>query len=385
MTKLLATDAVLGALKAAAEPTRLRILLLLANGELNVKDITQILGQSQPRISRHLKLLSEAGLIERFREGSWVYFHLPDDSGGGRLARFILDAIDLKDPQLVRDRARAMTLKQEREIVAQDYFDTHAAEWDAIRSHFVADAQVETAMEEMLGSGPFDLFVDLGTGNGRMLELFAPRYERGLGLDLNHSMLTHARANLERSGLTNCRVRHGDLYNLALADDVAGAVIMHQVLHFLSDPARAIEEAARVLAPGGQILIVDYAPHDLEIMHTEFAHERLGFAKPQIENWMSQAGLIQVGSANVNAPPPGKPATPAQPPLQAKTSKTPAGAQLNKTASSPVKPSSSGKPATSTGPAPQLPVLIWLGAKPSATRRQGQGKASQSATLESTS
>ncbi len=369
LTELLATSAVLGALKAAAEPTRLRILLLLANGELNVKDITQILGQSQPRISRHLKLLSEAGLIERFREGSWVYFHLPDESGGGRLARFILDAIDLNDSQLVRDRTRATALKTERETAAQNYFDIHAAEWDAIRSHFVADTRVEAAMEEMLGRGPFDLLLDLGTGNGRILELFAPRYQRGLGLDLNHAMLTHARANLERGGLSHCRVRHGDLYNLSLADNVADAVIMHQVLHFLSDPARAIDEAARVLVPGGQILLVDYAPHDLEIMHTEFAHERLGFAKPQIAQWLSQAGLQLISSREVKSRDRVLETEPVSQPPSATPPQTPS---LNEQLTTP------------TRQAPQLPVLIWLGAKPPATTTQSYDAAAQSQNMEST-
>lgn len=349
VTRSLTTDAVLGALKAAAEPTRLRVLLLLANGELNVKDLTQILGQSQPRISRHLKLLSDAGLVERFREGSWVYFHLPDEGGSGRLARFILGSIDRDDPQLVRDRVRAKALKIERETAAQDYFDTHAAEWDAIRSHFVADAEVEAAMAQALGPGPFELLVDLGTGNGRMLELFAPRYVRGLGLDLNQEMLTHARANLERAGMAHCQVRHGDLYNLSLSDGLANAVIMHQVLHFLSDPARAIEEAARVLAPGGQLLVVDYAPHDLEIMHTDFAHERLGFASAQVEQWMAQAGLDVLHTKELCAP--------------------------NR--------SQSPKPASDIGSAPQLSVLVWLAGKSQSVKAANGATNSQPQTLES--
>ena len=292
MSQALGITAVLSALKAAAEPTRLRILLLLARGELNVKDLTNILGQSQPRISRHLRLLCEAGLVQRFPEGSWVYFYIADESGNGRLARFILENIDQSDPQLQRDQERAQRVKQEREAAAQDYFQAHAAEWDAIRSLYIADSHVEAAMSEALGAGPFDLLVDVGTGTGRMLELFSSRFARGIGFDLNHAMLAYARGNLERAGLTNCQVRHGDLYNLSLADGLANAVIMHQVLHFLSEPRRAIFEAARVLAPSGLLLVVDFAPHDIEAMRTNFAHERLGFADAQVEQWMRDAGLV---------------------------------------------------------------------------------------------
>lgn len=279
------------ALKAAAEPTRLRVLMLLAAGELNVKDLTQILGQSQPRISRHLKLLAEAGLVERFREGSWVYFHVSDRTTGGRLVFDLLQLVDEADPVVRRDLERADALKRERESAAQAYFRTHAADWDRIRTLHVAESEVEAAMGEALGPGPFNLLVDLGTGTGRTLELFADRYERGLGFDLNQAMLAYARSKLSNARLAHAQVRHGDLYALALPDGVADAVIMHQVLHFLSEPALAIREAARVLAPGGRLLIVDFAPHELEFLRTDFAHDRLGFTPAQVTQWMKDAGL----------------------------------------------------------------------------------------------
>jgi ArsR family transcriptional regulator len=280
------------ALKAAAEPTRLRILHLLSMGELNVKDLTQILGQSQPRISRHLKLLHEAGLIDRFREGSWVYFHIADGTRGGELARRMLERVDPAESVLARDTDRAAVLKREREASAQAFFAAHAADWDRIRAYHVAEADVEAAMGEALGPGPFDLLVDLGTGTGRILELFASRYAHGLGIDLNQTMLAYARSKLAAAGLDTVQVRHGDLYNLALENAAADAVVMHQVLHFLSDPARAIHEASRVLAPGGRLLIVDFAPHGMEELRERFAHERLGFASSQIEDWLHSAGLM---------------------------------------------------------------------------------------------
>jgi ArsR family transcriptional regulator len=265
--------------------------MLLAAGELNVKDLTGILGQSQPRISRHLKLLSEAGLVERAPEGSWVYFRLAEGGQGGALARLALEVIDPTDPMLVRDRRRVEALRQERERAAQAYFQAHAGEWDRIRALHVAEAEVEAAIADVLGPGPFDLLVDLGTGTGRMLELLRDRYRRGLGLDLSPAMLAYARAKLEGNGIRHAHVRQGDIYDLPVADRAASVVIMHQVLHFLSDPPGAVREAARVLAPGGALLIVDFAPHELEFLREQFAHERLGFSREQVAHWLADCGL----------------------------------------------------------------------------------------------
>ncbi len=284
-------DDLVAALKAAAEPTRLRILMLLASGELNVKDLTLILGQSQPRISRHLRLLSEAGLVERFRQGSWVYFHISDRQAGGRLALRLIADVDASDAQMRRDRERADAVKRDRETSAQAFFEAHAADWDRIRALHVAEQDVEVAMQEAMGVGPFAFLVDLGTGTGRTLDLFADRYARGLGIDVNQAMLAYARAKLMRGGRAHAQVRHGDIYALSLADRQADAVIMHQVLHFLSDPSLAIREAARVLSVGGRLLIVDFAPHDLEFLREAEAHERLGFSHDQVKGWLRDSGL----------------------------------------------------------------------------------------------
>ncbi|MBL8566884.1 MAG: metalloregulator ArsR/SmtB family transcription factor [Hyphomicrobiaceae bacterium] len=292
------------ALKAAAEPTRLRVLRLLADGELNVKDLTHILGQSQPRLSRHLKLLTETGLVERFREGSWVYFHVSDRSHGGRLARLVLEMLDDGDAVVLRDRDRSSVLKRQREAAALRYFEAHAADWDRIRALHVPEAAVEAAIGEMIGQGPFQLLVDLGTGTGRMLELLSDRYEQAIGLDMSHAMLNYARSKLDRAGLERAQVRHGDIYNIALPDSSADAVIMHQVLHFLSDPLPAIHEAARVLAPGGRLLIVDFAPHEIEGLRESHAHERLGFPAEQVGEWLAAAGLDARATRTLEAPGP---------------------------------------------------------------------------------
>ncbi len=277
------------ALKAAAEPTRLRILALLAGGDLNVKDLTRILGQSQPRLSRHLKLLADAALVERSREGSWVYFRLP--LGSDNLAHALLRDLDLDDPTLVRDRLRLDAVKREREAAAQEYFESQAGDWDRIRTLHIAEAEVEAVMRAALGPSRVDLFVDVGTGTGRMLELFADRYSAGLGFDLSTAMLAYARPKLDRAGIVHAQVRHGDIYDLPLADGSAGAVVMHQILHYLSDPVRAIAEAARIVAPGGKLLIVDFAPHEQEFLRETFRHERLGFEKETVSQWLSEAGL----------------------------------------------------------------------------------------------
>lgn len=287
----LSSQSIVTILKAAAEPTRLRILLLLSASELNVKDLTRILGQSQPRISRHLKLLAEAGLIERTREGSWAYFQLVVAGPAGALARRLLEAVDPADTQVQRDRNRADTVKREREAAAQTYFEQHAAQWDQIRSLHVTGGAVEEAMRAALGPGPFRTFVDAGTGTGRVLQLFSDRFEYGIGIDINHTMLAYARAKLAAEGVGHARVRHGDLYDLGIEDGSADAVVVHQVLHYLSDPAQAVREAARVLEPGGRILIVDFAPHELEFLREAHAHERLGFAPEQVEQWLEESGL----------------------------------------------------------------------------------------------
>lgn len=291
------------ALKAVAEPTRLRILMLLRSGELNVKDLTLILGQSQPRLSRHLKLLHEAGLIERFREGSWAYFYVSTRTSGGRLAGALVSMVEGDDDLILRDRERALALKRERESNAQSYFERHADNWDQIRSLHVPEADVEAAMREMLGDGPFETFVDLGTGTGRMLALFADKYRFGTGIDVNQAMLAYARAKLAADGVSHAHVRHGDLYSLPLASGEADVVVMHQVLHFLSEPQRAIAEAGRVLKAGGQLVIVDFLPHGLEFLREEHAHERLGFADRTIRAWLSDAGFEASEIRELNASP----------------------------------------------------------------------------------
>ncbi|HEU4356899.1 MAG TPA: metalloregulator ArsR/SmtB family transcription factor [Pseudolabrys sp.] len=297
-------DALNSALKAAGEETRLRILALVAEAELTVSDLTDILRQSQPRISRHLRLLAEAGLVERFREGTWAFFRLAEHGNGATVARALVDHLNPADQIIARDRARLASVRAARATAAQAYFREHAAEWDRIRKLHVADDAVEDAIRASLGDKPFRSLLDLGTGTGRMLELFGPEIERGLGLDLSLDMLQLARDRLERAGLKNCSVRQGDIYDLPLANASFDVVILHQVLHFLDDGARAIHEAARVLRPGGRLLVVDFAPHEQEFLREQFAHRRLGFARETVSQWMTSSGLEPVLHKSL-APEPG--------------------------------------------------------------------------------
>jgi ubiquinone/menaquinone biosynthesis C-methylase UbiE len=299
-------QAVNGALKAAGEATRLRILALLAEGELSVSDLCEILRQSQPRISRHLRLLLEAGLVERFREGSWAFFRIDEHGGSAALARDLIARLDPNDPTLERDRERLKTVRNTHSSAAQDYFRLHASEWDRIRNLHVADGEVEAAIKAALADRPFRSLLDLGTGTGRMLELFGPEIERGLGIDLSHDMLALARSRLNRVELRHCSVRQGDVYDLALPKNSFDVVIIHQVLHFLDDGARAIREAARVLRPSGRMLVVDFAPHDLEFLRKEHAHRRLGFAPETISQWMIAAGLDIAAQTTLPPGPNGK-------------------------------------------------------------------------------
>ena len=303
-TGRLGFEALNAALKAAGEETRLRVLALLGEAELTVSDLTDILRQSQPRISRHLRLLAEAGLVERYREGTWAFFRLAEHGGGATVARALLDRLDAADPVIARDRERLAAVRKARATAAQAYFRAHAAEWDRIRKLHVPDEAVEKAIRAALADLPFRSLLDLGTGTGRMLELFGPEIERGLGIDLSLDMLQLARDRLERAKLRNCSVRQGDLYDLPLGNDSFDVVILHQVLHFLEDGARAIHEAARVLRPGGRLLVVDFAPHEEEFLREQFAHRRLGFAPETVTQWMKASGLKPVMHKSL-APEPG--------------------------------------------------------------------------------
>lgn len=297
-------ETLLAGLRAGNDPTRLRLLALLAHSDLNVKDLTRILRQSQPRISRHLKLLHEAGMIHRFQEGSWVFYRRKSTGAGAALATEIAAFVDQADPIVARDRERFIEIKEERATAAAEYFRARATDWDRLRALHISEQDVEAAMLDTLGKRKFGRVLDLGTGTGRILELLADRIDRGIGVDASQEMLALARTRFEKSDLHHCQARFGDLYDLVFEAGDFDAVIIHQVLHYLDDPAGAIAVAARLLAPGGQLLIVDFAPHEHEFLRNEHTHQRLGFATSEVSDWISDTGLNFVKSRKLA--PPGK-------------------------------------------------------------------------------
>jgi ArsR family transcriptional regulator len=278
-------------LQVLADPTRLRIVALLRAMELSVGELAQVLGQSQPRVSRHLKILADAGVLERRKEGSWVFLALAEaDRVDPMFALIDAWADDATLALFASDAARTETIRAERAEAANRYFASHAEVWDQIRSLHVAESEVARAIDAALGRRALGRLVDVGTGTGRMIELFGPRAAHAIGIDRSSDMLRLARVKLEAAGIQSS-LRQGDMYALPLPDGAADSVIIHQVLHYAHSPAAAIAEAARVLAPGGTLLVVDFAAHEREELRSTDAHIRLGFEDEVMAAWFAGAGL----------------------------------------------------------------------------------------------
>ena len=279
-------------LKSLADPTRLRVMAMCRHGgDLTVSEIVRILGQSQPRVSRHLKLLTDAGALDRIPEGSWVFYRLGKQSGVTSVIDALLSNIPVNDSTLQRDQERLERVKSDRDQAASKYFSENAAAWNSLRALHIDQEQVNTAIAALGCKRPIRRLLDLGTGTGEMLRLFAPQIETGEGIDLSRDMLAVARSKLEEDNLDHCRVRQGDLYALPFPDDSFDTVVVHQVLHFVDDVASALNEAARVLVDGGQMLIADFAPHDIEDLRTTHQHRRLGFANNDFDEALRQSNL----------------------------------------------------------------------------------------------
>ncbi|MBO6521884.1 MAG: metalloregulator ArsR/SmtB family transcription factor [Rhodospirillales bacterium] len=291
-------------LKALAEPTRLRIVALCrAGGDLAVSEFVRILGQSQPRVSRHLKLLTEAGALARIPEGSWVFYRIDDSGPAAAIVAALIDNIPADDITFQRDRERLAAVKRERADAADAFFSANAKEWSNIRRLHIDQKEVNACLTRLVGDQPMGAFLDIGTGTGDMLSLFADRIERGEGIDQSRDMLAVARSTLENDGLTHCRVRQGDLYSLPYDGAEFDTVLIHQVLHYVDDVAGAIAEAARVLAPGGRLLIADFAPHEVEDLRKTYQHRRLGFADFEFDAALTDAGLTLDGIEHLTGDP----------------------------------------------------------------------------------
>lgn len=296
-------DELLQGLRAAAEDTRLRILALCGETELSVSELTKILGQSQPRVSRHLKLMVEAGLLERFREGTWAFYRVAESPMERALPQALLALIPENDPTRLRDRSRLETVRQERAARAAEFFRQNADDWDEIRRLHVDDASVEKALLELLPTEIGWEHVDIGTGTGRILEIIAPKVKRAVGIDLSHEMLTVARSNLAQADQSNCHVRYGDMRQMELQPESFDVATFHLVLHYADDPSIVLSEAARVLRPGGQLIVIDFAPHLESHLISEHAHRWLGFTDAEMSTWFSAAGLQPAQTIHLSGDP----------------------------------------------------------------------------------
>ena len=291
-------DALLAALRSCAEPTRLRLLALASRGAFCVVELTEILGQSQPRLSRHLRLLCDAGVLERVREGSNVWFGLPPDAG---LVHELLARIPEDDPVLAADRRAAARVLAERARVASESFRKQGADWDEMRALALPAAEVEAALLSVLPRTGLGRVLDIGTGTGRLLELLAPHVRAGLGVDASRAMLALARARLARPGLGHLSVRQADMYSLPLAHRY-DLVVMQMVLHYAEDPAAALLEAARAMAPGGMLVVVDLARHDRSALAARLAHRWPGFDDAEMAALLEVPGLLAGQTLSVPGP-----------------------------------------------------------------------------------
>jgi ArsR family transcriptional regulator len=298
-------DDLLALLRAAAEPTRLRLIALCAESDLTVSELTQILGQSQPRLSRHLKLLCDAGLLERTQEGVFAFFRIAARGKAGELARQLIAAIPAEDAVRKLDSGRLAVVRKSRAVTAESYFQQNAPRWDAIRSLHIPEAKVEAALRRLLPERKVGDLIDLGTGTGRMLQLCAEVADRAVGIDRSSEMLAIARANLDQPRTRHCSLRRAEIEQLPFADASFDLALCHMVLHFCADPPAAIREAARVLKPGGEFLLIDFAPHREAALARDFAHRWPGFEDAKVSAWLRAAGFDSVSATSL----PGRPLT----------------------------------------------------------------------------
>ncbi len=291
-------DELLTALRACAEPTRLRLLALAARGSFCVMDFCEVLGQSQPRLSRHLRLLTEAGLMDRVREGANVWLALPPaETASGNLVRVLLARLPEDDPVLEADRRHAARVLAERAREATELFRARGADWDEMRALGLPAAEVEAALLSLLPPSPIARLLDIGTGTGRLLEMLAPHVHGAVGVDASRAMLALARARLGQPGLRHCSVRLADMYRLPMDHAGFDAAVMQMVLHHAEDPAAALAEAARVLRPGGRLMVVDLDRHDDAEAVRRLAHRWPGFTDAEVAALLRGAGLVP-GPAN---------------------------------------------------------------------------------------
>jgi ubiquinone/menaquinone biosynthesis C-methylase UbiE len=294
----------LNIMRALADPTRLRIVFLVLRLELSVGELVQILDQSQPRVSRHIRILDESGLLERRKEGSWVFLRPSEMLTNGPLSSLLAEADVSQAKAFQRDLLRLDEVRNARTNMAAHYFAAHADAWDSLRSLHIADSEVEARLAQVLHSAPLGRVLDVGTGTGRIVELFAAESSRFVAIDNSPEMLRLARAkiaNLSPEIASKIDIKLGDFNMLPVGDGEFDTVIFHQVLHYAQHPEAVIAEAIRTLAPGGRLVIVDFAAHDLEELRTVHAHARLGFSDEFMRKAFNSHGLQMVHQTALEA------------------------------------------------------------------------------------
>lgn len=283
-------DRLTSTLKALAHPERLRLLALIAEGDLTVSELTDITELSQPRVTQYIKTLADAGVVERLKEGSWVFSRLRrGEAGVSAVVASTLAALP-EDEQMRSDRQRLAELRARRAIAAQVFFADVANDRGQLGDEFLPQADIDRLMLDMVGE-TVRSHVDLGTGSARVLTLFADRVERGRGLDSSHDMLRLARHRLHEAGAEHLSVRQGDIFDAPLDNGSADLVTLHQVLHYLEEPELAVAEAGRLLEEGGRLLVVDFAEHGREEFRRDFNHRRMGFSDRDMTTAFALAGL----------------------------------------------------------------------------------------------
>ena len=298
-------DAIATYLKTLGHPDRLRILALLSQGELTVSELVQILGLSQPRVTQYIKSLEQVGIVERMREGSWVFSRLKrGQQANSAILAATLAALAGENALLDSDRDSLNKVRDDRSRQAEAFFASVANDLDQLGHEYLPQADIETALLSLVPGQEFSRMVDLGTGTGGMLKLFAPHIRSGVGVDDSVEMLRVARHTLSDDAYMHISIQQADLQDAPLKDGAADLVTLHQVLHFLEEPARAVNEAARLLVDDGHLLITDFALHDFDSYHEKYSHRRLGFSDQDMHQLLSDYGfeLDQVRTLPASGP-----------------------------------------------------------------------------------
>jgi ubiquinone/menaquinone biosynthesis C-methylase UbiE/DNA-binding transcriptional ArsR family regulator len=275
---------------ALADPTRARILLLVRDLQLSVGELADILDQSQPRVSRHVRILAEAGLVRRHKEGAWVFV----GAGERRIldpVHALVEAIAAGTDPIAVERGRLAQVRSERQQRIDQWFAANAGEWDLLRQLGGERASVEAALVSAAARPSVGRLLDIGTGTGRILELLASAADTATGIDRSPEMLRMARGKLAAAGNQQADLLQADMRALPFADASFDTVTLHHVLHFADDPQAVVAEAARVVAPGGKLILADYAPHQREELRSRYQHSRLGFDEATLAGFLSKAGL----------------------------------------------------------------------------------------------